>query len=141
LEAVRPHPCAPTHIAFGDRPGTCRFQRLKNMLFLDVKAINVVEKSVVSLGYQWQTRISGIAFAKSSLDVPFNHSVSHHSDAMGVRNQNWSAQATRLFEPGRSGHLSVAVHAVPRSEYPAAKLFALRQNRGDPRSDGPLTDH
>ena len=84
---------------------------------------------------------SGIAFAKSSLDVPFNYSVSHHSDAVGVRNQNRSAQATRLFEPGRSGHLPVAVHAVPRSEYPTAKLFALRQNCGNPRSDGPLTDH
>src|SRR5688500_768711 len=117
---MRSHPCSSTYVAFGDRPRSCGFQRLENMLFLDVKAIDVVKKPVVGLRHQRQTRISGIAFSESALDVPFDYSISHNSDTVRVSNQNWSTQAAGLFQPGRSGHLPVAIQAVPRSKHPTA---------------------
>src|SRR5262245_56883926 len=129
-----PHPCATSNVPFCDRPAGRSVQGLEHVLFADMKTIDVVQKSVISLGNDRQTRVSGVTFAKPSFDVPLDDGVTHDADAVRIGDQDGTAQTARFFKPSGSSHLAISVQVTPGSEDSTTKFLALREDCGDSRS-------
>ena len=68
--------------------------------------------------------------------------VAHHADAVGVGDHHRPFEEARLLDPGRAGHLAVAVQREParRTTGSAIESLAARQDRGDAGAHRALAD-
>ena len=141
LEPVADHPGAAADIAFGHRTAARPIQRLERMGLRDVESVDVVQEPVPRLGDDGKAEVAGIAFASAALHVPLDDRVAHDADAVRVGDENRGAQEARFLDPGRAGHLAVAVEGVPPREHTVAERAALRQDGGDAGAHRSLAAH
>jgi hypothetical protein len=107
------------------------------VLRLDVKAVDVVEPTIVGLGNNWQPPRLHSRFP----DLPLQNRVAHDTNAVRVRDRNGSLEDAGLLKPRGPGHLAIPVQREPRTEDGIRVRLAARMNDGDARSDGPLANH
>src|SRR6266700_3740583 len=67
-------------------------------------------------------------------DLPCNHCVAHHPDAMCIRDHYWPIEETRVIDPGRARHFAIAVQSKPSREN---CIIAGLTTRMDGRDTGP----
>src|SRR4051794_30352730 len=67
-------------------------------------------------------------------DLPCNHRVAHHPDAVCIRDHDRPIEETRVFDPGRARHFTVAVQSKPGREN---CIIAGLAPRMDGRDTGP----
>src|SRR5262249_52520647 len=109
--------------AFRYRPGLRVLQCRADMLVLDMEAVAVVEPTVPGLGdHRHGPRLDKILL----VHLPGNNRVADDADAMGIGDQNGAFEETGLFDPGRAGHLAVAIQGKPGSEDGVVGLLASR---------------
>ena len=76
------------------------------MLRLDMEAVDVVQTSVIGFGDdRQQPRLLHLAMPHG----PHNGCVSHGADAVRVSDEDRAFEETAFVNPGRAGHLAVAV--------------------------------
>ncbi len=109
-----------------------RIERVPDIFRLDVKAINVIEPAVPSLGHNGQAPPVAGRIGRSVLDAPGNDRVARHADAMRVRDDDWSFEKPALLNPGCAGHLAVSIQAEEaRVNRIIKRSPPARQNRGN----------
>ena len=79
----------------------------------DVKAVDVVQHPVVGLGHDrvGEEKLPAVA------NLPVDRGIANHADAMGVREEDRALEESGLADPGRAGHLAVAVQRKPGGEH------------------------
>ncbi len=103
------------------------------MFGLDVKAVGVVEKTVPGLGDHRQRPPVAGGVGVSLGHSPRDHRVAGDADAVGVGDHHWTLEEPRLVDPGRAGHLAVAVEREPAREHRVGQgALAAREDGGDP---------
>jgi hypothetical protein len=73
-----------------------------------------------------------IAQVSIATHQPLDHRVAHHAHGMRVGDQHRTPQKPGLLDPGRAGHLAVAVQGEPARHHRIAGGAAARQDRRDP---------
>ena len=64
--------------------------------------------------------------------APLNDGITHHANAMRIRDHHRPFEKARFFHPGRAGHFAIAVERPPPGEDRIAHgIFSARKNRGD----------
>src|SRR6185503_1931464 len=137
LEAVALHGRAAADVAFGHRSGLRAVERGEDVLRLDVKAVDVVEVAVVGFRDDRQQPRLRVLLA---LDRPLDRRVADDADAVRVGDEDRPLEKPGLFDPGRAGHLAVAVHREPAGEHLILRRLAARQDGGDAGTNRPAPD-
>ena len=60
--------------------------------------------------------------------APGDHRITHHSDAVRIRDHDGSVEKARFLHPCRAGHLPVSVEREPACEYGVGGILSARQN-------------
>ena len=138
LEAEGLHPGPATHVPFGHRPASGRFERCEQMLGPDVLAVDVVEVAVPGLRHDRQGPDANLAPA---CDAGGHQRVAHHPDAVRVGEADRGRQHPRFADPFEPGHLAVAVEGVaPREDRLFPGIAIVRDHDGDAGPDRSLAD-
>ena len=74
-------------------------------------------------------------------DAPLDQRVPHRADAVGVGDGNRIEQEPVVVDPGRAGHLAVAVEAEPAGEHRGEIVPAPGKDRGDAGAHRALALH
>ena len=86
-------------------------QCVPNIFRLNVKAIDVIEPAVPSLGNNRQAPPVAGAIGCAVLNAPRDHRIARYADAVRVCDDNRSFEETTLFDPCGAGHLAISVQA------------------------------
>ena len=139
LESETTHAGAAADIAFGHRAGLRGIERGIHVFRLHVKAVHVVEHTVIGF---CDERIGEPDVRDKRREIlvaihPAERGVAHHADAAGIRDQDRRLEKARLLHPMRAGHVAVAVEHVVARQTPD-RTSAARQDGGDARADRAL---
>jgi hypothetical protein len=102
------------------------------VLLPDVHAVDVVEIAVPGLGHDREAAVEHLADPGAA---PLDDRVPHHTHAVGVGDDDRVEQQAVVVDPGRAGHLAVAVQVEPAGEHRREVAGAARKHRGDPGPD------
>src|SRR6266576_1162670 len=83
----------------------------KHVFGFHVKTIDIIEPAIPSFGDDGQTPPVSGGVGCAVFDSPGDDSVTRDTDAMRVRNHDWSFQKPTFVYPGCAGHLAVAIQA------------------------------
>jgi hypothetical protein len=83
------------------------------MFLLDVEAVDVIEIAIPGFGHYGQ---AAVEHAWHPSPAPFDHRVANGAHAVGVGDGDGIQQQPVVFDPGRSGHLAVAIETEPSRE-------------------------
>ena len=111
-------------------------ERREDVLLGDMKAIDVVERSVPRLGDDRQRPIELKAF----LHQPFDYRIAHDAHAVRVGDHHRTGEEAGFLEPGGTRHFAVAVEGEPAPEHGIAVRGAAREDRGDTGAHRSLSD-
>ena len=108
------------------------FDRIEDVLWLDVQAIGVVQKTVIGLGDNGQ-RPEAIADgirtgAAMMIRLPPDVGVAHGAHAVRVGDEDGAIDEPGFFHPGSAGHFAVAVLREPAAEGGSVGIPAARPN-------------
>src|SRR5205814_6734200 len=95
-------------------------ERTKHVFGFHVKTIDVIEPAIPSFGDDGQTPPVSGSVGRAVLNSPGDDSVTRDTDAMRVRNHDWSFQKPAFVYPRCAGHLAIAIQA--RSEEHTSEL-------------------
>ena len=137
LEPVAHHASAAADRAFPGHPAGCTVERGVHVLRLHVKAVDVVQPAVVGFGDDRQPpRLQDVA----TRDLPLNDRVAHDADAVRVGDRDRPLEQAALLDPGRAGHLAVAVQREPGGEHGIVVGPAARMDDRDAGANRTLAD-
>ena len=102
-----------------------------DVFWLYVKAINIVEPTVPSLGHHRQAPpVSGL-IGCPMLNSPRDNRIARHADAVRVRDDDRPFEKAALIDPRCAGHFAVAVQAKePGVNRVVQRSMTARQNSG-----------
>src|SRR6266513_1279918 len=83
----------------------------KHVFGFHVKTIDVVEPAIPSFGDDGQTPPESGSFGRAAFNSQGDDSVTRYTDAMRVRNHDWSFQKPAFVYPRCAGLLAVAIQA------------------------------
>src|SRR6266480_4119812 len=86
-------------------------ERTKHRFGLHVKTSDVVEPDIPSCGDDVQTPAVYGSVGRGVFNSPGDDSVTRDTDAMRVRNHDWSFQKPAFVYPRCAGHFAVAIQA------------------------------
>src|SRR4051794_32093346 len=116
-------------------------QSMKNVVRLKVKAIDVIEPAVPSFGDHRQTPPVPGGVRRAVFDSPGNDSVTRDTDAMRVRDHDWSFQKAAFVYPRCAGHLAVAIQAeIARVNRVVDRITSTRNDCGNARAHRALAN-
>jgi hypothetical protein len=125
-------PVPPPTFPSATAPPLGGFERVENVLLLDVEAVRVVEVAVVRFrDDRQQPRLLLLA----TLRVELDHRVAHQAHAGRIRQHDGTFEEAGFLDPGRAGHFPVAVERRPAREDRIGGRLAARQDRGDAGPD------
>ncbi len=134
LELVADHAGAAADVALRNRARTSAIERGECVLWLNVKAVDVVEPPVPGLRDDWQ-RPPVFRVEFEALQRPADHGITHDADAVRIGDHDRSVQQAGFLDPGGAGHFAVAILREPAGEDGVGRItLASRQHRGDARS-------
>src|SRR5258708_24302 len=136
LEFVTDHARAAADIAFFDRPAVSGIECMPCVLGFDVESVNVVEIAIPGLGDYRERPPVALHVGTAALDLPGDDCVSNHSDAVRVGDHHGTIEKSGVVDPGRAGHLSIAVECEPGGEHGVVAGFAARMNGCDSGANG-----
>ena len=84
-------------------------ERVPDIFWFNVKAINVIEPTVPGFGDNRQAPPVASLIGWRLFNAPVNNGVACDADAMRVRNNDWSLKKAALFKPRCAGHFTVAI--------------------------------
>ena len=114
LESVADHPGAAADVSLGDASARRALDRRDDMFRLHVKSVDVVQRAVPRLGDDRQRpRLE----ESQMLGGPLDRRVAHDADAMRIGDEYRTLEKARFLDPGRAGHLAVAVQRKPAGEH------------------------
>jgi hypothetical protein len=137
LEAVADHPRAAAHVPLAHRPARGRVERGDGVLRPHVEAVDVVQRPVVRLrDHRQPPRLE-----PGAAHLPPEHRVPHDAHAVRVRDRDRPLEDARLLQPGRPGHLAVAVEREPGAEHGVRAPLPAREHGGHAGAHRPAADH
>ena len=102
---------------------------MKRVLGLHVESVDVVQVAIISLRHDRQRPPVTRIVRPTLLHPPLDYRIAHHSYTVGVGDHHRPFEEARLLDPGRSGHLTVAVKRVPSGEHWIVEaIFAAGKN-------------
>ena len=127
------HAGAAADVALLDRPAARGGEGQGDVLGLDVEAVDVVEMAVPGLGHDRQRPPVARGIGPAGMQAFGDHRIADHANAVRVGQHDRPLELARFVDPGRAGHLAVAVEGEPAGEDRAVGAgLAARQDRGDP---------
>ena len=108
-----------------------RLECVRDIFWLYVKPIDVIEPAVPSLGHHRQAPpVSGL-IGCPMLNSPRDNRIARHADAVRVRNNDWSFKEAALINPRCAGHFAVAVERENAGVHRIVKrVMSTRENSG-----------
>src|SRR5206468_10558840 len=105
--------------------------RVKDVLWLDVKALDVVEPPVRGFGYHRQApRVAGV-IRYATFNPPCDDRIARDTDAVSICKNDRSIEETAFLNPGCAGHFTVAIQAEEACVNGIVeRIVAPRENSG-----------
>ena len=114
-------PVPPPELPSVNRTGGRLVQRLRYMFGLNVKTVDVVEKTIPRFRHDRQRpRLKSLALL---LHLPGDHRIAHSADAVCVRDHDRTFDEARLFDPRGARHLAVSVQGEPGAEHLIGRIL------------------
>ena len=88
-------------------------ESVKSILGFHVESVDVIQIAVPGLGHNWQGPRIPVLVRPMMFQTPGDHRITNDADAVRIRDHHGALEKTRLFDPGRAGHLAVAVLGEP----------------------------
>ena len=83
--------------------------RVRDVLRLYMKTIDVIQPAIPRLGHQRQTPRKTLWVGSTVREPPGNNRVTRDADTVGVSQDNRPLQEPALLYPGGAGHFAVAI--------------------------------
>ncbi len=131
------HSGSAAYVSFGYRTGGSAVQCRQHMLRLHVKAVDVVEATIVGLGDDGETP----GLHVRSLNEPLKDRVPHHAYTVRIRYGDRPLEQSRFLQPGGTSHLTVAVEREPGAEHRIGARLAAWMHHRNPRAHRTLAHH
>ncbi len=119
-------PVPPPTLPSATGPVRALGERALDVLGPHVKAVDVVEVAVPGLGHDGQRPPVAARVRGACPHAPGDGGIAHDTDAVRVREQHRSLELAGFLEPGRAGHLAVAVEREPAAEHRACRAWRGR---------------
>ena len=110
------------------------------MVRFDVETVDIVQPAVIGFGDDRQREPHGGRADRSLFDLIGDDGVAHHADAVRIGDHHRSFQVSRLLDPVRARHLSVAIEREHAGKYRLGGIPAPGQDGSHAGADRPLAD-
>ena len=102
------HPGAATYIALGHGSIFGRINGFKNMGFIDMKSIDIIQPAIPGFSHDRQAK----TFAFMDGHIVFDQGFTDDTNLVGISQGNRRAQHARFFQPQQASHFAVAIERM-----------------------------
>ena len=106
-------PVPPPTLPSATGPARAESSAAIDVLRPDMKTVDVVEVAVLCLGHDRQRPPVATRIRLALAHAPGDDGVTYDTDAVRVREHDGSLQSAAFVDPGRAGHLAIAVQREP----------------------------